>query len=344
MGGRVVVKKASVTLHEVAAAAGVSIATVSRALNGKDRVSGRTARHVAEVAEQLGYRVNLIGRGLRAGSGATIGVVVPVISNPFYGELIHRLEDHLQRRGFDLVIADSHGEVDRERDRLRMLVERRVEGIFVVPSDAELSYDAVADTARRVPLVQLDRRVIDLPADFVGVDNDAGIDLAVDHVTARGARRVVLVSGNDVTSVGRERRAAFEATVRARALPNEDNIFGEYLLAFGERAADELLTRGPLPDAIIAGDDLVAAGAIAALKRAGKSVPSDVQVTGFDGTMLADVCEPRLTTVVQPFDELAHEATEALVRRMDDPEAPYVLSRLAPTLRVAESTARAATH
>lgn len=344
MGGRVVVKKASVTLHEVAAAAGVSIATVSRALNGKDRVSGRTAEHVAEVAERLGYRVNLIGRGLRAGSGATIGVVVPVISNPFYGELIHRLEDHLQRRGFDLVIADSHGEVDRERDRLRMLVERRVEGIFVVPSDAELSYDAVADTARRVPLVQLDRRVIDLSADFVGVDNDAGIDLAVDHVTSRGARRVVLVSGNDVTSVGRERRAAFEATVRTRSLSREDNIFGEYLLAFGERAAEELLARGPLPDAIIAGDDLVAAGAIAALKRAGRSVPSDVQVTGFDGTMLADVCEPRLTTVVQPFDELAQEATEALVRRMEDPEAPYVLRRLAPSLRVAESTTPAATH
>lgn len=332
------VKKASVTLHEVAAAAGVSIATVSRALNGKDRVSGRTAEHVAEVAERLGYRVNLIGRGLRAGTGATIGVVVPVISNPFYGELIHRLEDHLQRRGFDLVIADSHGDVDRERDRLRMLVERRVEGIFVVPSDAELSFDAVADTARRVPLVQLDRRVLDLPADFVGVDNDAGIDLAVEHVTARGAHRVVLVSGNDVTSVGRERRAAFEATVRTRSMPREQNIFGEYLLAFGERAAEELLARGPLPDAIIAGDDLVAAGAIAALKRAGKSVPSDVQVTGFDGTMLADVCEPRLTTVVQPFDELAREATEALVRRMDDPEAPYVLSRLAPSLRVAEST------
>lgn len=337
-------KKASVTLHEVAAAAGVSIATVSRALNGKDRVSGRTAEHVAEVAERLGYRVNLIGRGLRAGTGGTIGVVVPVIANPFYGELVHRVEDHVQQRGFDLVIADSHGEVDRERDRLRMLVERRVEGIFVVPSDAELSFDAVADTARRVPLVQLDRHVLDLPADFVGVDNDAGIDVAVAHVTARGARRLVLVSGNDITSVGRERRAAFEAAVRARGLPEEHNVFGEYLLTFGESAVEELLARGPLPDAIIAGDDLVAAGAIAALKRAGKRVPSDVQVTGFDGTMLADVCEPRLTTVVQPFDDLAREATEALVRRMEDPDAAYIVRRLAPSLRVAESTSAVTPH
>lgn len=337
----VVVKRASVTLHEVAAAAGVSIATVSRALNGKDRVSSRTAEHVAEVAERLGYRVNLIGRGLRAGTGATIGVVVPVISNPFYGELIHRLEDHLQRRGFDLVIADSHGDVERESDRLRMLVERRVEGVFVVPSDAELSFDAVADTARRVPLVQLDRHVLDLPADFIGVDNDEGIELAVAHVVSRGAERVVLVSGNDVTSVGRERRAAFEATVRTRALPQEVNVFGEYLLEFGESAVRTLLARGPLPDAIVAGDDLVAAGVIAALKRAGTRVPEDVQVTGFDGTMLADVCEPRLTTVVQPFDDLAREATEALVRRMDDPDSPYVLRRLAPSLRVAESTSPA---
>lgn len=331
-------KRASVTLHEVAAAAGVSIATASRALTGKDRVSAQTAEHVAAVAERLGYRVNLIGRGLRAGTGATIGVVVPVISNPFYGELIHRLEDHLQQRGFDLVIADSHGDVERERDRLRMLVERRVEGVFVVPSDAELSFDAVADTATRVPLVQLDRRVIDLPADFVGVDNHRGIERAIAHLTAAGATRLVLVSGNDVTSVGRERREAFENTVRARALPREENIFGEYLLRFGEEAARTLLSRGPLPDAIVAGDDLVAAGVIAALKRARVHVPSDVQVTGFDGTMLADVCEPRLTTVVQPFDELAREAVEALTRRMDEPDAPYVLSRVAPSLRVAEST------
>lgn len=331
-------KKASVTLHEVAAAAGVSIATASRALNGKDRVSERTAEHVAAVAERLGYRVNLMGRGLRAGTGATIGVVVPVISNPFYSELIHRIEDHLQRRGFDLVIADSHGEVERERARLRMLVERRVEGIFVVPSDAELSFDALADTARRVPLVQLDRRVVGLPADFVAVDNDNGIALAVDHLTSRGAERIVLVSGNDITSAGRERRAAFETVVHARSLPAEENIFGEYLLDFGEKAVTTLLDRGPLPDAIIAGDDLVAAGVIAALKKSGVRVPHDVQVTGFDGTMLADVCEPRLTTVVQPFDDLAREATEALWNRMENSDAPYVLSRLKPSLRIAEST------
>ncbi|WP_168428985.1 LacI family DNA-binding transcriptional regulator [Microbacterium sp. K36] len=329
------------TLHDVAAAAGVSIATVSRALNGKERVSGATAEHVARVAEQLGYRVNLIGRGLREGTGATIGVVVPVISNPFYGELVHRLEDHLQRRGFDLVIADSHGDVDRERARLRMLVERRVEGVFVVPSDAELSFDAVADTAQRLPLVQVDRRVLDLDADFVGVDNDHGIGLAVDHLASRGASRIVLVSGNDVTSVGRERRAAFESIVRARSLPVEENVFGEYLLSFGESAVARLRARGPLPDGIVAGDDLVAAGAIAALKRANLRVPDDILITGFDGTMLADVCEPRLTTVVQPFDELAAEAVEALVRRMDDPETPYALRRVTPTLRVAESTSPA---
>ncbi len=222
-----------------------------------------------------------------------------------------------------------------------MLVERRVEGVFVVPSDAELSFDAVADTAQRLPLVQVDRRVLDLDADFVGVDNDHGIGLAVDHLVSRGASRIVLVSGNDVTSVGRERRAAFEAIVRARSLPVEENVFGEYLLAFGESAVTELRARGPLPDAIVAGDDLVAAGAVAALKRAGLRVPGDILITGFDGTMLADVCEPRLTTVVQPFDELAAEAVEALVQRREDPDAPYALRRVAPTLRVAESTSPA---
>ncbi|MFE6967892.1 LacI family DNA-binding transcriptional regulator [Isoptericola sp. NPDC057653] len=331
----------AVTLRDVADAAGVSIATASRALTGKNRVSKATTAHVRQVAERLGYRVNVFGRALREGTDGAVGVIVPVISNPFYGQLVHSLEEQLGAHSLELIVADSHGEVDRERDRLRMLVRRRVEGIVVVPSNATSSLDALVEAADDVPVVQLDRRVEQAPTDFVGVDNDRGIALLVEHLVSRGAVHIALVASDDTTSAGRERRAAFEREIARRGLPVHPPVLDNFTLEFGLAAAGTVASRSPLPDAIVAGDDLIAAGLITGLKRHGVAVPQDVMVTGFDGTMLADVCDPALTTVVQPFDQIAAEAVRALLRRTQDRDAPAIYSRLAPALRVSMSTSPA---
>ena len=332
--------KDAVTLVDVAHAAGVSIATASRALTGKNRVSKQTIAHVTSVAAQLGYRVNVFGRALREGTNGTIGVVVPVVGNPFYGQLVHSLEEELQKHGLELVIADSHGEVDREQSRMRMLVDRRVEGIVVVPADAHLSAAALSDTEQSVPVVQLDRRVPGAAADFVGIDNRAAMQAIVAHLVEQGATSIVLVGADDTTSAGTERRLAFEEAVQASALACAEPVLDRFTLEFGEQAAARLVRRGPLPDAVVCGDDLIAAGFVSGLKRAGVRVPEDVLVTGFDGTMLADVCDPRLTTIVQPFAALAAAAVDALVSRGDRSADAPVLSLLAPHLRVAESTSR----
>lgn len=298
-----------ITLRDVAEAAGVSIATASRALTGKNRVSKTTVAHVTRVAERLGYRVNVFGRALREGTDGAVGVIVPVISNPFYGQLVHSLEEQLRGRSLELIIADSHGDVVRELERLRMLVRRRVEGIVIVPSDASASLDAIAEAADEVPLVQLDRRVEEAPTDFVGVDNDRGIALLIAHLADRGAVNIALVASDDTTSAGRERRAAFDREIARRGLPVLPQVLDQFTLEFGLSAA-ATIADGPLPDAIVAGDDLIAAGLITGLKRHGVAVPQDVMVTGFDGTMLADVSDPALTTVVQPFDQIAAEAVD----------------------------------
>ena len=332
--------KDPVTLQDVADAAGVSIATASRALTGKSRVSKQTAARVARVAERLGYRVNVFGRALREGTGRTVGMVVPVISNPFFGQLVHHLEAELLDHGLDLVIADSHGETLREGGRLRMLVERRVEGIIVVPSDAEASGTALARAAESAPVVQLDRRVEGLGLDYVGVDNAKGMQLLACHLHECGVRQVVLVASDATTSTGRERRAAFEGEAARVGMSVQEPILDEFTLEFGQSAARELASRPVMPDAVIAGDDLIAMGLLIGLKRAGLSVPDDVLVTGFDGTMLAEISDPPLTTIEQPFASLARETVRALVRRIDEADAPVLFSRIAPRLRVAGSTQR----
>ncbi|WP_183086254.1 LacI family DNA-binding transcriptional regulator [Mycetocola tolaasinivorans] len=327
---------AEIRLQDVADAAGVSIATASRALAGKDRVSRKTQALVKRTAERLGYQVNAAARALREGSNRTIGMIIPVVGNPYYAQVVHAVEAELQEQDLELIIADSHGEIEREARRIDLLLGGRVEGLIVVPSDAQGSSEALAKAAARIPLVQLDRRVEGLATDFIGVDNDRGIDLVIAHLREQGARSIVYIGANDNTSVGRERRLAFARS--AEGLEIHEPIFGNFSREYGLEAGAALVARGALPDAIVCGDDLIAVGVLGALRAAGKRVPRDTLLTGFDDTLLAEITDPPLTSVVQPIAALAREAIRALLMRTEDRHSPTVYSRIAPQLVVREST------
>lgn len=329
----------AVTLQQVAEAAGVSIATASRALGGKERVSEASVRVVRAAAERLGYRVNTFGKALREGSDGVVGIVVPMVSNPFYASLVHAFEDQLDRVGLKLLIADSHGELDRETERLDALVSRRVRGVFVVPAYFERSRPMIVKVAREVPLVQVDRRVVDdAELAYVGVDNADGITQVLRHVVERGADRPVFVGADDRTSVGCERADAFAAGAAAMGLSAQRPVRDRYLFEFGLSATARLLRRSKLPDAVVTGDDLIASGLLAGFTRHGVSVPGDVMVTGFDGTLLADISSPTLTTVQQPMAGIAEAAVDQLVRQIAGEGGAERHVRLRTSLRPAEST------
>lgn len=331
----------AVSLQDVADAAGVSIATASRALGSKGRVSEATMSLVRETANRLGYQVNALGKALREGSDGVVGIVVPMVSNPFYASLVHEFEDQLATFGLKLLIADSHGELDREIERLEALASRRVRGIFIVPAYFDRSRPTIVEVARQLPVVQVDRRVEDdASLSFVGVDNAEGINQVLRHVSGQGAETVVFVGADNRTSVGRERRQAFTAGVKQLGLTAQKPVIDRYLFEFGLSAAGRLLRRSQLPDAVIAGDDLIATGLLAGFVRHGKSVPDDVLITGFDGTILADICSPILTTVQQPMAKLAEAAVTQLMRQIDDPGAAGSHTRLGTTLRPGGSTER----
>lgn len=333
----------AVSLQDVADAAGVSIATASRALGSKGRVSEATMRLVRETADRLGYQVNVLGKALREGSDGVVGIVVPMVSNPFYASLVHEFEDQLAAFNLKLLIADSHGELDREIERLEALASRRVKGIFVVPAYFDRSRPTIVDVAQRLPVVQVDRRVEDdADLSFVGVDNAAGIDQVLQHVSDQGAETVAFVGADNRTSVGRERRQAFAASVKHLGLTAQKPVIDRYLFEFGLSAASQLMRRSKLPDAVIAGDDLIATGLLAGFVRQGRSVPEDVMITGFDGTILADICSPTLTTAQQPMAKIAEVAVNQLMRQIDDASAAGSHTRLGTTLRQGGSTSRRA--
>ena len=327
-----------VKLNDVAEAAGVSIATASRALAGKTRVSPDTTEHVLAVARRLGYRVNPIARALREGSTRTVGMIVPVIGNPFFAELIDAIEAELHTSDLELVLADSHGDVEQERRRLENLVSRRVDGIFIVPHHERRSSAGIRSAMAGAPLVQIDRRVAGLRSDFVGVNNEDGIRSVIDHLVDRGVRSVVLASADDQNVAGRGRRMSFEQAAAEQGLDIRPHLIGSFSLQSGQEAGKELLARGDLPDALVAGSDLNAFGVISALRAGGVRVPDDMLVTGFDGTTLSEVFDPPLTTVRQPTAGIASAAVAFLASRMLDPDGPVREQVISPELIIREST------
>lgn len=318
------------------------MATVSRALTGRGRVSDETAKRVRELADQLGYHVNSVGKALREGSSRSVGMVVPVIGNPFYSSLIKAVEDELQLLDYELVIADSHGNVERETRRLGLLRSQQVQGILLVPASAKHSGDAVRALAPIVPIISVDRRLQDIEIDFVGVDNGIGIRLVLDHLVAQGVESIALASSDNVTSAGQERRRAFEAGAHERSLKLFPPVINAFDLETGLAAGTSFAEYEHLPDAIVAGDDLIAVGLISALAARGIQVPGDVLVTGFDGTYLAALVEPGITTVQQPIGEIASLAVQALMRRRGSSSASTIMDVTLPPTLIVRSSSRPA--
>ena len=329
-----------VTLSEVAARAGVSVATASRALTGKPRVSNETISRVQSVAQELGYRVDPVARALRQGTTRLVGMVVPVIGIPFFAQLVDALEAELTRAGFELLLADSHGFVDEEVRRLQVFGDRRVDGILIIASDRAASASAIAQTVRRTPVVEVDRATDGPVADFVGVDNEAGMRLVLDHLRERGVRSIGYAGSDDASSNGVERWESVQRWSDRLGLQITGQFRGEFSVESGVAAVNRILDAGERPDAIVAGSDSIAFGVLARLRERGLSAPGDVLVTGFDGSDMANVVWPTLTTVVQPVDSMAADAVAFLLNRIEGETGPVRRNRLTPSLRLGESTQR----
>ncbi len=328
-----------VRLTDVAAAADVSLATASRALSGGKGASARAVAAVNAAAERLGYRPDRIAQALRVQSTGLVGIVVPEVSNPFFAEIIAALEIALRGKEFEMVLADSRGSVDEEARRIETLIDRKVDGLVVIPTDYRASARALRFAQRLAPVVQIDRQVEGFAGDYVGVDNAMGIRAVLEHVVESRARRIVFISDTALSSTGRVRLEAFKAEVRrVRTLVASPPLLGTFSIGFGQEAVRRLLRRQRLPDAIICGADMIALGVIRELAKHGIAVPEQVKVTGFDGILFAELCDPPMTTVRQPVEAIAREAVALLHARLRGDTSPPHRHEIAPVLEVRRSS------
>lgn len=311
-----------VTVHDVARHAGVSIATVSRALNDRSRISAATRDRVLRVAAELGYHPNDLARGLAGMATRTIALLLPDITNPFFPELVKGVQTVADQRGHLLLMCHNADDEAKAIADLVLLRRKRVDGILLVAST--LPGVGVVAASAGIPTVVLDRRVPGLDADLVTVDHRAGARLGVEHLLGLGHRRIAHLTGPAGVVSSQERCEGWrEALLAAGVDPAPELVVhGDFTEDGGYAAGRELITRGGGITAVFAANDLAAIGLLRALTEAGLRVPHDVSVVGFDGVHLAAYTSPKLTTVAQPIFDLGRTAAELLLDRLAAAPAP----------------------
>ena len=329
----------TVTLAAVADLAGVSISTASRVLTNSRATGAETRSRVEDAARQLGYRGNAIATALRKSSTRTVGMVVPRISNPFFPALVEAVEHQLQTEDVDLFLCDAQEDVGLERQRISALLARRVDGLLVVPLSQKASADAVNSAAAEVPVVLLDREVDGTRVPCVRGHDEAGISLVLQHLDDQGVRNLQFVSADLTTGTGRRRHDAFFAGAVQRGIETGAPLLGDFSIEWGREAGRRLLdahdqAREPLPfDAIVCGNDLIAAGVLQECMSRAIRVPEDVLLVGYDDSSIGSSIG--LTTVRQPRDAIAAVAVSMLRGPRPDGERTVVLE---PDLIVRGST------
>lgn len=318
-------ERSSATRVDVAKLAGVSTAVVSYVLNDGPRpVASSTRDRVLKAMRDLGYRPNASARALSLGRTNAVGLVVPDVSNIYFGSLARELSDQAFVAGRALVLGDSSNSIDREKAQVESLVRQQIDGLIVVSLDPA-STEEVAGT----PLVYLDQRQ-ETDQRSIVVDNEGGARLAVEHLLWHGHRRIAHLGGISGMPGSDKRRVGWEYALRAAHIPIELEMLvtTEFSRDAGCIGGLRLLDQAERPDAIFVASDEQALGLLAAARELGIRVPGDLAVISFDGTKDSIYSDPPLTAIEQPIAEIARRALCAVItpdRDDDDCRIPVRL-------------------
>jgi len=328
------------TIYDVARLAGVSTATVSRALNGTGQIAAPTRAAIEAAVEQLGYRANTIARSLVTKSTQTIALLLPDITNPFYAALVSGVQEYTLGHGYTMLLCTTEGDPGREEQYLSLLRAKQVDGALV--DGLLLPPDRIARFVRDgFPIVCLDRDIESDSIPLVQVDNRLGGQIATEHLLRLGHTRIAHVRGARVLGISEQRLAGYRAALDGAGIVPDPELVadGSFTEEGGYEGARALLARSPGVTAIFAANDLSAIGVLSAIAASGRRVPEDISVVGFDDLRLSAFMSPPLTTIKQPAAAIAQLATKLLIDLTRGEQAEQVLHLLEPALVVRGSTA-----
>ena len=329
------------TIKDVAALAGVSFTTVSHVVNRSRPVSPAARERVEHAIRQLNYVPSGVARSLKGRATATIGLLVPNNTNPYFAELARGIETRCERNGYCVFLCNSDDDPQKQDSYLRVLREKRIDGL-IIASAGEHAALAQGLNEQRVPLVVVDREMGDVTADLVAVDHEMGARLATQHLIDLGHQRIACISGPHSTVVSALRVAGFRRAMQAAGLAvAEDAIMESDFSSPGGYYAACRLFDGMRPTAIFAGNDMMGIGVLRAAAERGLRVPQDCSVIGFDDIELSRFVYPALSTVGESISQLGELAAQLLLDRISGGVVGVGVRRIVlPRVVVWESTAR----
>jgi LacI family transcriptional regulator len=327
------------TIKDVAQLANVSIATVSRTLSGKDKVSPLLAERVSAAMKELQYQPNDVARALKIKESRSIGLMIPDIENPFFPALVRGVQDAAKIHNYAVILCNTDGRLEEERNYIHFLYSKRVDGIVFTDSVYNKQSISLLDSLG-IPVVLLDRRVTGIHASTVTSDNRLGAFLATEHLIELGKKRIAFISGPLKLSSGADRASGYQdALVRYNISYNKNLAFiGAFTYESSYKAVEDLLFSREKFDAVFASNDLMAIGVIECLAKYGIRVPEDVAVVGFDDIRMAAWYKPLLTTIRQPVYDMGQYAVKLLVEHITGVRETYYEKIFKPELIIRQSS------
>lgn len=328
------------TISDVAKAAGVSVATVSRVINGIANVSPETTAKVTKAIQELDYRPNLLGRNFRRTKSERILVLLPNISNPFYSEIVKGIEDVANRNGYNIMLCNTDSDIKREKKYIKMLKTRLADGAILMAS--EISCEELTELAKEVSMVQCCEYKEGIPVSHVSIDNEKAAYKATKHLISLGHRKIAFIGANNQFLSSNLREKGYLRALSDEGIePNPDYLcYGDYSYKSGLRNMKKLLNLQERPTAVFCVSDVMAIGAIRLAMEENLKIPEDLAVCGFDNIHFSWMFTPSVTTIAQPMYDLGCTAMDALIRIIEGKSSEVIHYFLEYELILRESTVK----
>ncbi|GAA2332024.1 LacI family DNA-binding transcriptional regulator [Saccharopolyspora halophila] len=328
------------TISDVATLAGVSTATVSRALNGKATVDPELSARVVAAAEELGYRPNGPARNLRKQETAVLALIISDVENPFFTAIARGVEDVAHAAGYSLVLCNSDDEPDKEREYVDVALQERVAGVLLSPTGNTDTTELL--DRNTTPVVAVDRPLPERTSDTVLLDNRLAAEEATLHLARRGYRRIGCLPGPSGILTADERLAGYRDGLRSAELPGSTTLVrrSRFKAEGARQSARSLLDRPDPPDALLVANNVMAVGVLQTLADLGLRPGRDIGVVAFDDAPWTTLLDPPLTVVAQPAYDMGAVAAQLLLDRLTAPGEPPTTQTLSAKLVVRGSTTR----
>ena len=317
----------TVSIKDVAAASGVSIATVSNVLNNRRFVSEELKQRVYKAVDELDYTVNPIARSMRASKSFAVGVVVLDLNCIFFAPMLKGIQKVMSRAGYSVIMYDSNYSMELEMKYSRMLANSMVDGIILAGISTEensMFYSSLRSSTGRsmLPIISIENNLSDIGIDSVYIDNEKASYTATSHMIELGCKRIAHIKAPQTTTSNSARLRGYRKALMDSGLECDPSLEldGDFSAASGYQAALRLIRAGKNFDGIFAANDQMAVGAMRALHNYNINIPGEVKIVGFDNTFVASIMDPALTTIRVPNYQMGVSAAQCLLRRIQNPQ------------------------